>query len=134
MPAFCSLALGESRHFYGAGADIGEAEDRMQHRRLAGAVRADEADRLAARGAQREIVQDLHAAIAGAQVLDRDERLVSGKPVQVRRRRRLAGDGARLPHHLVDGDDRRDRAFASPAGALARRRRLGRPRHQVAPR
>src|SRR3546814_11464016 len=47
--------------------DVGEPEDRVQHRRLAGAVRADQAERLALADLQRELVQDLHLAVAGAQ-------------------------------------------------------------------
>src|SRR3546814_6460081 len=53
--------------------DVGEPEDRVQHRRLAGAVRADQAESLALADLQRELVQDLHLAVAGAQAGDLDE-------------------------------------------------------------
>ena len=62
-----------------AAEDAREAEHRMQHRGLAGAVRSDQAQRLPARDVEREVVQDLHVAVSRTQVPDRQERLVLRK-------------------------------------------------------
>ena len=74
-----AVALGRDR----AGIDVGEAEDGMQHGRLAGAVRPDQAERLAAADPQVEAVQNLHLAVAGVQVVDAQMRLVTGQRVEL---------------------------------------------------
>ena len=50
-----------------------DAHDRVQRRRLAGAVRADQPDDLAGRHLEREPPHGVHAAVADVQILD-DER------------------------------------------------------------
>ncbi len=54
-----------------AGADRGDAHDRVQRRRLAGAVRADQPDDLARRDVERQVAHGVHAAVAHVQRLER---------------------------------------------------------------
>jgi len=58
---------------YGAGEDAGEPIDGVEHGGLAGAVRPDEAERLAAGEPQRKVMQDARAAVAGMKTIDGDE-------------------------------------------------------------
>src|SRR5690606_34301643 len=51
-----------------------QAEDELHHRRLPGAVRADDGDDLALLDPQRHALQDLHLAVPGDDVLNRQER------------------------------------------------------------
>ena len=115
MPTLFSFSLGDSpvisRASSGladqdaAAEDVGEAEDRVQHRRLAGAVRPDQAERLAARDLQVEIVQDLHLAVAGAQAFDVDVGCCAGELSNLRLADALA-QSLGLTGDLFDGDDR----------------------------
>jgi hypothetical protein len=111
-----------------AAEDAGEAEDRVQHGGLARAVGADQAQRLALADLEREIVQDLHVAVAGAQALDRDE----GRPAS-ELQQPLAGDldaqRLGLARDLVHRDHGIDRAQVVAAGP----HRFARA-HQCAPR
>ena len=66
-----------------AGENPVEAEDRVQHGRLAGAVRPDQAQRLAAADTQIDAVQDLHLAIAGDEIVDRQVGLAAHQRVEL---------------------------------------------------
>ena len=65
-----------------AGEDAGEAVNGVQHRRLAGPVRADQAERTAAGDAERHAAQHVHASIAGMEIVDGEQRRCAGKPVE----------------------------------------------------
>ena len=90
MPALASFLrrrqLGDVLSFddNAAGKDVGEAEDRVQHGRLAGTVRPDQAQRLALADPQAEIMQDFHLAVAGAQIVDREKRTAISQRIQFR--------------------------------------------------
>ena len=71
-----------------------EARQAVEHRRLAGAVRADEADDVAARDGERDAVERDDAAEADGHVLDFEQRLVDGAPRgQLLRMRATIGRG-----------------------------------------
>ena len=55
-----------------AGGDADEAHDRLQRRRLAGAVAAHQAEDLAGVDGEGEAAQDADRAVAGVEVLDRE--------------------------------------------------------------
>src|SRR3546814_5277446 len=84
----------------------------MQHRRLAGAVRADQAERLALGDLEIEAVQDLHLAVAGAQALDADEGAAAGERREAPLGDPGAGQGGGLAVDVLDGDHRLDAALA----------------------
>ena len=101
----CPVADGD-----GAGEDAVEAEDRMQHRRLAGTVRADQAQRLPAPDPQVDAVQDLHLTVAG----DADRRWpdrLARRPAGRDRDVDGLGDRSDLPRDFVDGDHSVDAAL-----------------------
>ena len=97
----------------------------MQHGRLAGAVRADQAQRLFVPDAQAEAVQDFHIAVAGIKIVDAQMRVIAGERVELVDAD-VAGDFERLARHFLDGNGRRDAAVIAAAGVDAR--------HQLAPR
>ena len=69
---------------HGPGADLDQAEQRLEQRRLAGAVGADDADQLAALGVEVAAVEDVDAGqVAGDEVVGDDERV--GGAVEVGR-------------------------------------------------
>ena len=113
----CAVAFGRDR----AGIDIGEAENGMQHRRFAGAVRADQAQRLLVADAQAEPVQDFHLPVAGVQIVDAQMRCCRRPARRVPRRRRRArfrAPGAPLPRPKSPAPRRHDSRRA--AGSSAR--------------
>ncbi len=75
--------------------DAREAVDRVQHGRLAGSVRADEAERLSRRHAQAHAVQDLHAAVAGDEVVQGEEWCAERERIQGRGIRDALGHARR---------------------------------------
>jgi hypothetical protein len=90
----------------------------VQDGRLAGAVRADQAERLAAPDAQVEVVQDFHLAVAGAQALDGHVRLGPAQRGDALGRHSGGGDGGGPTVDLLDRDDRVDRAAVVAGGVL----------------
>ncbi len=103
-----------------AGENVGEAEDRVQDRGLAGPVRPDQAERLALANAQVEIVQDLHLAVAGAQLVDREEGLALDQRRQGLGGRRLGGDLGGLAGDRLDRHHHLDVAGVVAAGLFSR--------------
>ena len=70
--------------------------DRLQGRRLAGAVGADQRDDLAAADLERHALQRVDVAVVGVDVLELEDRLAGppasgGAPARERRRRSYAG-------------------------------------------
>ena len=70
-------------HVNAAGHHVREAEGGMEHGRLAGAVGADEAERLAPACDEVDAVEDLHAAVAGAQAPNIDGGIALAERLQV---------------------------------------------------
>ena len=101
-----------------AGRRLDLAEDRVEQRRLAGAVRADDADDLAGLQRERHAVDGLDRAVVLADVLDFEERLAAARHV-------AAGHSARPP---CDGTCRGSTASRRAARSSARRRRGRTPR------
>jgi hypothetical protein len=56
-----------------AGVGVDEAEDDLQQRRLAGAVGADDGDALVVADAQREVAEEVLAAVLLLEVADGDQ-------------------------------------------------------------
>ena len=79
-----------------------------KHGRFAGAVRADQAERLALADAQRKVVQDFHRPVAGAQMVDGEEVVAFDQRIERRDRRRVFGDALGLALHVVDRHDSGD--------------------------
>jgi hypothetical protein len=79
-------------------------------------------------------VQNLHAAIACIQVLDREQRLAAGQLAQALARRPRGGELCRRARHLVDREHRLDRTEAMVRDTSARRLDRLAGRHQCAPR
>ena len=93
------------------GKDVGEAEYGMQHGRFAGAVGADEAQRLRFPHAQVDAVQDFHPTIAGAQVFQRDMGLAARQRVELVNLN-VFGDGGRPASNLLHRNDAINAAVA----------------------
>ena len=99
----------------------------MQHGRFAGAVRADQTQRLAAPDAKIELMQDFHLAIARTEIVNPQMRLMAGQRVELFDVD-ITNDRQRLARDLIDGYDGADAAViaAAPLGLVGR--------HQCAPR
>src|SRR3546814_17095822 len=111
-------------------------EDPVQHRLLAGAVRADHAERRALADLQRELVQDLHLAVAGAHAGYLDEGSRADQFRQPALGNASRGQRRSLPVHVLDRDDGLDPALAVAADLLRGVGALGflARSHQCAPR
>ena len=88
---------------------------------FSGAVRPDQAQRLALADMEVEIVQDFHLAVAGAQGIDGQERVVVGERRQFLDFRPLLRDLLDLADDILDRDDRIDGAGAVARGRFAAR-------------
>ena len=117
-----AVAFGGDR----SGIDRGEAENGMQHGRLAGAVRADQAQSLLVADPQAEPVQDFHIAVAGVEIVDAQMRFAAAKRVEFRDAD-VARDFERLARHFLDRNRRRHAAVIAAGGRFS-------ARHQLAPR
>ena len=129
MPASFSFALGRQGGNVAlraaaadqdpAGEDGAKPEDRMQDGGFAGAVRTDQTQRLSLADAQVEAVQDLHLAIAGAQIPKLEIGFALDQALNLLDRHRF-GDRLGFAVDVVDRDDGVDLA-AVVAGGPARR-------------
>ena len=91
--------------------DVVEAEDRVQDRRLAGAVGPDQAQGLLATDPQVDPVQYLHLAVSGVKIVDAHEGLVTRQFVELFDGVFFRNRGS-LPGDFIDGNDGVDAAFA----------------------
>ena len=70
-------------HVDAAGHHVGKPEDGVEHGGLAGAVGADEAERLALARQEVDAVENLHAAVARVQAPDVDGGLALAERLQI---------------------------------------------------
>ncbi len=78
-----------------AGGRRHQAGDGAQERGLAGAIGADQAGDLARRDREADVPEDAHVAVAGAEMLDGEQRLSHLRPLRRLRHRRQRRCGAR---------------------------------------
>ena len=91
----------------------------MQHGRLAGTVRADQAQRLALPNPQAEIMQDFHLSVAGAQIVDRQKRTAISQRIQFRYLGSIGSDRGGFLGHLIDRHHHFDGTAAIAADAVS---------------
>ena len=99
--------------------DRRDAHDRVQRRRLAGAVRADQADDLARRDLERKAAHRVHAAVADVEIVDDEAVTLLGSFLGHRRLAEVGGSDVEVRADLRGRSLGQRRALVEHADAIA---------------